>query len=114
EAIELAKKNKYEIVYDNLRWKVRRLNKNSVVLYSPQRDEVTIKNEDIPQLLQVASPVKGASTTDNDTVKKNTENVETSPVSFTDVIKMDQAGNVSIAPVDLEKLKRNMLNALCK
>ncbi len=114
EALKIAKKNKYEIVYDNLRWKVRRLNKNSVVLYSPQRDEVTIKNEDIPQLLQVASPVKGASTTDNDTVKKNTENVETSPVSFTDVIKMDQAGNVSIAPVDLEKLKRNMLNALCK
>lgn len=114
EAIELAKKNKYEIIYDNAKWKVRRLNKNSVVLYAPQREDVTIKNEDIPQLLKVASPVKGASTTDNDTVKKNTENVETSPVSFTDVIKIDQAGNVSIAPADLEILKRNMLNALCK
>lgn len=114
EAIDIAKKNKYEIIYDNKTWKVRRLNKNSVVLYAPQRDEVTIKNEDIPQLLKVASPIKDFTSADNDTVKRNANNLETSSVSFTDVVKVDATGKVFIEPADLKKLERNMLNSLCK
>lgn len=114
EAIEIAKKNKYEIIYDNKTWKVRRLNKNSVVLYAPQRDEVTIKNEDIPQLLKVASPIKDFTSADNNTVKRNANNLETLSVSFTDVVKVDATGKVFIEPADLKKLERNMLNSLCE
>ena len=101
ESLKEAKKNKFEVVYKGTQYKIKRINKNSVILSSPNKPDAKVDLEDLDAIKVVQPGAKKFSPEENKSVVENGEVIATTKRTFTE-------------EPNLQELKKAFLNSLCK
>jgi hypothetical protein len=109
ESLKQAKTKKLEVEYKGNRYKIKKVEKKSVTLEAPNRDDVKLDETELAKELTVVEPgVKKTTTEETEQVVKNENLVNTTERVFeeipTDKSAMDKAVN---------KRKDDFLNNLC-
>ena len=93
ESFAIAKKRKYEVIYNNINHRITKVGKNSVSLKAPNMDTVTLPYEEAFSLTEIVEPGGIKDTNEsNETIKNNEPIVSQEEKSFT-VKPIDEAFN---------------------
>lgn len=99
--LKKAKEKKFEVVYKGIQYKIKRINKNSVILSSPNKPDAKVDLEDLDAIKVVQPGAKKFSPEENKSVVENGEVIATTKRTFTE-------------EPNLQELKKAFLNSLCK
>ena len=83
EALKIAKKKKYEVIYENNNYRITKVGKNSVSLKAPNLGEFKVDISDFSKLTIVLPGGLKANKEDNDTIKNNQNIISGKDKSYT-------------------------------
>jgi DNA repair exonuclease SbcCD ATPase subunit len=102
ETLKLVKSKNYAILFNGVKYKIRRIGKKSVTLYAPEKPDVNVKEAEISSVLEVVEKGEIKATQDEiDLIKSNNELVESTEKEL------------STTKETLDQLRDAFLNALC-
>jgi hypothetical protein len=83
KSLKVAQTNKFEVIYDNIQYKIEKVGTNSVTLKSALGAKVTINEDNLVRDLRIVQPgIEESTVEENETIKANEKLVSEEPKEF--------------------------------
>jgi hypothetical protein len=110
KSLKVAQTNKFQVIYDNIQYKIEKVGTNSVTLKSALGAKVTINEDNLVRDLRIVQPgIEESTVEENEIIKANEKLVSEEPKEF----KKTKAADKEDYEKRLKTGKTNLIENLC-